>query len=801
MKLPLSWLKEHLDFDASTDRVAEVLTMLGLEVESVLDRGKALAGFVVAYIVEARPHPDADRLKVCRVDTGAGTVEVVCGAPNARTGMKAVFAAAGMRIPAMGFELKKTKIRGVESNGMLLSEREMGLSDEHAGIVDLPADAAVGAPAAAALGLSDPVIDVAITPNRGDCLGVRGIARELAAAGLGRLKPLIVSPVPGMFKSGVGVTLAFDPANADACPCFVGRLVQGVTNGESPAWLKERLVAVGLRPISTLVDITNYMTMGLNRPLHVFDADRIRGGLTVRLARPGERLVALNGKDYSLDSYMTVIADDGGPEALGGVIGGDPTGCNEKTRSVFIESAYFDPVRTAATGRKLNIISDARYRFERGIDPAFLVDGMEIATRLMLDLCGGEASEVMIVGDPPRAGRPIPLRTDRVRTLGGLDMAVTEIESILAALGFAVERTADGVAATPPSWRHDIVGEACLVEEVVRIGGYDRVVAVPPKREDALPRPARSPGQRRRSQVRRRLAARGLVEAVTFSFLAKADADLFGGVAEILRLANPISADLDTMRPSLLPNLIKAVGRNADRGFADAHLFEVGPSFSGTRPEDQMMVAAGVRAGHMGPRNWAERPRAADVFDVKSDALAALAELGVPVQAAQIEATVRGWYHPGRSATLRLGHKTLLAEFGEIHPRVLDAMGVKGPVVGFEVYLDAAPKPKARTSAARAPLVLSPYQPVERDFAFVVGADVAAQEIVAAAKGAVTDLISDIRIFDVFTGESIATDRKSIAISVTLQPIKATLTETEIEAVADKIVRAVVERTGAELRS
>jgi phenylalanyl-tRNA synthetase beta chain len=800
MKIPLSWLRDYLDFEASADTVAEKLTMLGLEVESVLDRGKSLAGFIVAEVVEARPHPDADRLRVCRVFTGADTLDVVCGAPNARTGMKGVFAGVGLHIPGTGIDLKKTKIRGVESNGMLLSEREMGLSDEHAGIVDLPSDAPVGASAAMVMGLDDPVIDVAITPNRGDCLGIRGIARELAAGGVGRLKPLAASPVPGTFKSPIDVTLAFDPAEAHACPYFVGRLVRGVVNGESPKWLKDRLAAVGLRPISALVDITNYMTIGLNRPLHVFDAAKISGGLTVRLAKDGERLAALNDKEYALDSEMTVIADNQDALALGGVIGGETSGCSASTRDVFIESAYFDLIRTAATGRKLNIISDARYRFERGIDPAFVIDGLEIATRMVQDLCGGDASERVVAGAPPPPPKSIRLRPDRVQKLGGLDLPSGQSADILAKLGFAVERSVDAVTATPPTWRHDIVGEACLVEEVVRIAGYDRVPAIAPVRTDALPAPSLSPVQRRRYQARRRLAARGMIEAVTFSFLPRAQADLFGGVAETLILANPISADLDSMRPSLLPNLIAAAGRNADRGIEDAALFEVGPAFQGTQPGEQQIVAAGLRAGRISPRDWAQKSRVADVFDAKADVLAVLAELGLPAGAARLAADAPDWYHPGRSGTFRIASKSVLAQFGEINPRVLAAMGVKGPMVGFEVFLDNGPKPKAKASAARPPLVLSQYQAVERDFAFVMGDDIAADTVIAAAKGAVPELVSTARVFDVFVGEAVGEGRKSLGVSVVLQPTKATLTEDEIEAAADKIVRAVAERTGAELR-
>ncbi len=540
MKFTFSWLKEHLDTREPADMIAEKLTMLGLEMEGLTDRAAGLGDFVVARVTEARPHPNADKLTICKVDTGTGSFDVVCGAPNARAGMKGVFAAAGCHIPGTDITLKKATIRGVESNGMLLSEREMGLSDDHAGIVELPEDAPVGALAVDVMGLSDPVFDVGITPNRGDCLGVRGIARDLAAAGLGELKPLATDAVPGTFKSPIGVVMDFDPETADACPYFVGRYVRGVRNGESPQWLKDRLLAVGLRPISVLVDITNYMTIGLNRPLHVFDADTVRGGLHVRLARPGERMVALNEKEYELDPDMTVIADDAEPEALGGVMGGLRTACTGGTVNVFVESALFDPVRTAKTGRKLGLNSDARYRFERGVDPAFALPGMEIATRLIVELCGGEASEIVIAGAEPEWRRAVPLRLDRPRMLAGVDVPAGETRRILGALGFSAEGTGDMPQVEVPSWRGDIVGEACLVEEVVRVYGYDRIPTTAMTRETALPKPALAPEQRSRSVARRTLAGRGLVEAVTYSFVSSDLAALFGGRSEALRLGNPI---------------------------------------------------------------------------------------------------------------------------------------------------------------------------------------------------------------------------------------------------------------------
>ena len=557
MKFTLDWLREHLETDASIDDICERLTMNGHEVEGVEDRAKGLEEFVVARIVEANQHPDADRLRVCTVDYGADQpIQVVCGAPNAKTGLLGVFAREGLYIPGTGITLRKAEIRGVASSGMMVSEREMMISEDHDGIIEFPDDHAIGSSAVEALGLSDPVIEIKITPNRGDCLGVRGIARDLAAAGLGTLRPLPSGPVNGSFDSPIKVHIDLDADNRKACPYFVGRYVKGVKNAESPKWLKDRLEAIGLRPISALVDITNFMTFAYNRPLHVFDADKVTGDIHVRFATDGEKLRALNEKEYTLDPTMTVIADEAKAEALGGVMGGEESGCTDETVNVFVEAAYFDPVRTAATGRKLNLQSDARFRFERGIDPAFLVDGMEVATRMILDLCGGEPSELVIAGDEPDWKRPIDLRLERVRTLGGVEVPADEVERILSVLGFGIERDGEVFHAQAPSWRPDIVGEACLVEEVVRIHGYDRIPPVRFRAGDNLPESAYSVAQTRRNTARRALAARGLVEAVTYSFLPAAHADLFGGIKDGLRLVNPISSDLDVMRPSVLPNLI-----------------------------------------------------------------------------------------------------------------------------------------------------------------------------------------------------------------------------------------------------
>ncbi len=803
MKFTLAWLKEHLETDAAPTAIAETLTMIGHEVESIDDPGARFASFIVGYVKEARPHPNADRLQVCLVETGQGEVQVVCGAPNARTGMKGVFAPAGSLIPGTGTKLKAGKIRGEASNGMLLSEREMGLSDEHEGIIDLPQEAALGAPAAEALGLGDSVFDVSITPDRGDCLGVHGLARDLAAAGLGRLKPFDETPVPGTFASPVAWRRDLPGAAADACPFVAGRTFRNVRNGPSPKWLQDRLRAIGLRPISALVDITNFVTYDLNRPLHVFDVDKIAGDLVMRLARSGEEIAALDGRSYRLDPEMVVIADDTGPQGIGGVMGGEASGCTETTRNVFLEVALFDPARVAATGRKLGILSDARYRFERGIDPRSAIWGAEVAARLIGELCGGEASEVVHAGTLPETHRQVILRPARVAALGGVDVAVTEQTRILTDLGFDVAGSGAALSVSVPLWRSDVDGEADLVEEVLRIHGYDNIPTVALTRETALPHPVVTLAQRRVSLARTALARRGLSEAVTFSFISEDLARPFGGARDELRLVNPISADLDIMRPSVLPGLAAAAARNADRGTSDVALFEVGPQYADVTPTGQARVAAGLRAGAAAPRHWAGASRGVDAFDGKGDALAVLGACGAPVENLQATADAPVWYHPGRSGVLRLGPK-VLANFGELHPRILSALDLRGPVAAFEVFLDAVPVPKAGKGGdgrQRPALVLSPFQAVARDFAFIVDENLPAEKLLRAAKGADKALITKVELFDVYAGKGVDEGKKSLAIAVTLQPTTHTLTDAEIEAVAAKIVAQVSRVTGGVLRA
>jgi phenylalanyl-tRNA synthetase beta chain len=796
MKTTLSWLKSHLDTAASAADIAERLVMLGHDVEGIEDRAAALAGFVVARVVKAEPHPNADRLRVCTVNAGAGEVQVVCGAPNARTGMTGVFGPAGVHIPKTGAVLAESMIRGVASRGMLMSAAELALGEDHSGIIELPDDAPVGTPYAQLLGLDDPVIDLKVTPNRADCLGVRGIARDLAAAGMGTLKALDATPVEGRFRSPIGINIA----DLKACPLFLGRHIRGLVNRASPRWLSDRLESIGLRPISALVDITNFVTFDLDRPLHVFDAGKLNGGLTVRFARPGESLLALNGRLYDLDAEITAIADDNGVQSLGGVIGGEMTGVTAATTEVFVEAALFDPIRTAATGRRLEIASDARYRFERGVDPAFVATGLEIGTRLILELCGGEPSEIVVAGAEPQWQRHYKLRPERMSGLGGLHVPPDVSRAILEALGCAVGAAAEhdgSLDVSPPSWRGDIEGEADLVEEVLRVKGYDDVPAVPLPRDTVVSRPAIEPARRRSELVRRSLAGRGLVEAVTFSFISADLAERFGGAKPELRLVNPISAELDAMRPSVLPGLVEAARRNADRGFPNVALFELGPLYRDDRPEGQVNVAAGLRAGQVRPRDWRELARAADLYDAKADALAALAAAGAPLGNIQASADPPPWYHPGRAGRLRLG-PTELGHFGELHPLLLGQLDVKGPVAAFEVFLDAVPLPRA--GRARALLKLSVFQPVERDFAFVVDQGVPAETLLRAARGVDRKLVTDIRLFDVYEGKGLPDGKKSLAISVTLQPQDATLTDAEIEAFSKRLVAAVEKATGGTLR-
>lgn len=792
MKFTLGWLKEHLDTEASLNEITDKLTALGLELEGVEDPGEKFAPFNVAYVESAEKHPDADRLKVCIVDTGSEKIQVVCGAPNARTGMKAIFAPAGSYVPGTDMVLKKGKIRGEESNGMLVSEREMGLSDEHDGIIDLPEDTAVGTPFTDVFDMNDPVIDIALTPNRADCAGIRGIARDLAAAGMGTLKPLKNDPVKGNGKSSVGVKISAP----EQCPLFMGRLIKGIENKESPTWMQNRLKAIGLRPISALVDITNYVSIDLCRPLHVYDADLLKGDIDVRLAEGGESFDALNDKTYTLTEGMTAITDDSGVLGLGGIVGGVSTGCTEGTKNVFLECAYFDPYAIAKTGRALQVDSDARYRFERGADPEFTIEGIEIATQMILDLCGGEASDVVQAGDVPSWKRDIEFDPAFTKKLSGMDVPSDQQVSILESLGFAV----NGSAVTPPPWRGDVMGKPDLVEEVIRVVGYDKIEAISVRSTDAISTSAETVGITRARLARSALAARGLSESVTWSFMSKELATEFGSNDNALTLSNPINSEWDHMRPSILPNLIQAAVSNSDKGNGDVALFEVGPTFQSVKPDGQQIVATGLRYGDAGDRHWsgAEANRSNDVYDVKADAVAALAAMGAPTGNLQTAREASDYFHPGRSAVLKLG-KNVMAQFGEIHPAILDQMDIKGNVVGFEVFLDAIPTAK-RKGPAKPLLQASAFQPVERDFAFIVDENVEVETMTRAAIGAERNLISNVSVFDIYQGKGVDDGKKSVAINVTLQPVKQTLTDSEIEGISQKIIDAVSSKTGAALR-
>jgi phenylalanyl-tRNA synthetase beta chain len=797
MKFTLSWLKDHLDTTASIDEITYALTDLGLEVEGVENPAAKLADFTLGYVQTAEKHPDADRLNVCQVETDEGVMQIICGAPNARAGITVVVAKPGVYVPGIDTTIGVGKIRGVESFGMMASEREMELSEEHDGIIELPSgkpgDRFIDWLAENDPAKVDPVIEIAITPNRPDALGVRGIARDLAARGLGKLKPRDCDAVEGSFASPI--TVSIDDDTLDGCPVFYGRVIRGVKNGPSPQWLQDCLRAIGLRPISFLVDVTNYFTFDRNRPLHVFDADKVKGNLRVHRAKGGEEIAALDEKTYTLQAGQMVISDDSGVESIAGIMGGEATGVTEETVNVFIESAYWDPVQIAYAGRALKINSDARYRFERGVDPAWTPYGIEHATRMILDHAGGEASEVVVAGQVPDTSRAYKLDAAKVQSLVGMTIPESDQRQTLTALGFQL----DGDMAQVPSWRPDVQGEADLVEEVARIASLTQLQGKPlPRLTTGVPRPVLSPMQRRVVTARRTAAALGYNECVTYSFIDQASAALFGGGTDETRLENPISSDMSHMRPDLLPGLLQAAARNQARGFADMALFEVGPAFSGGEPGEEQIMVSGLLVGRTGPRDVHGAARAVDVFDAKADAEAVLAAIGAPAKV-QILRGADEWWHPGRHGKICLGPKKVLGVFGEVHPRVLAAMDVKGPAMAFTIYPAEVPLPR-KSGATRPALQISDLQAVERDFAFVVDADVEALTLVNAAKGADKNLIDDVRVFDEFIGGSLGEGKKSLAITVRLQPSDKTLKDADIEAVGAKVVEKVTKATGGVLR-
>ncbi len=795
MKFTLSWLKEHLQTDASIDELVERMTMIGIEVEDVDDPSSKLGAFSVARIISAAKHPNADKLQVCQVETKLGQLEVVCGAPNARAGLVTVFAPIGTYIPGSGITLEARPVRGVVSNGMLCSGAELELDTDADGIMELDASLAVGTPLVDALHLADPVIDIEVTPNRPDWLGVVGIARDLAATGVGKLVTKSILPVPGRFASPQKVATEA-PA---ACPMFSARLIRGVKNGPSPEWLQRRLRAIGLRPRSALVDITNYIAYDRGRPLHVYDASKLKGVVRARMGKAGESFKALDGNAYDVTPEQCVIADDQAVLGFGGIIGGEESGSSEATVDVLLESAYFDPTLTHQTGRATGISSDAQYRFARGVDSGFVVPGLELATRMILDLCGGEPSEVMVSGDELPAPKAVTFDPDRVRTLAGIDVSATRTRAILKALGFETSAEGQGkkLIVEPPTWRRDVEGSADLVEEVARIEGFDKLPLNEAPRAAGYRAPAASVGESRLRVGRRAAAALGYLEAITWSFCPRAHAQAFGGGAERMMLANPINAELDCMRPSSLPNLLVAAQQNANRGFDDARLFEAGPVYRDDSDAGQeRVIAAAWRARP--PRHWRAAPQP-DIFDVKRDVLTILEALGAPVASLQTGADAPAWWHPGKSGVLKLGNK-VMAIFGEVHPRALKALDVEEPALAFEIFVDAIPAPRAKGTRAKPALEKFEQMPLTRDFAFIVDDAKPAADVVRAALGADKALIADVSLFDVYRGERMAAGKKSLAIEVTLQPREKTLTDAEIEAVSAKIVAAVMKATGGTLR-
>ncbi len=803
MKFTLSWLKQHLETTATLDQIVEALTRIGLEVEGVENPGEKLAAFKIAKVLSAERHPQADKLQILSVDAGNGPLQVVCGAPNARAGLVGVFGAPGAYVPGLDVTLKLASIRGVESNGMMCSTRELELGEDHDGIIELPADAPIGTAYPDYAGLTDPVIDVAITPNRQDCMGVRGIARDLAAAGLGTLTPLTFDTFT---SEGTGPDVRTD--DTAGCPAFFAQTVTGVTNGESPEWMRRSLIAIGQKPISALVDISNYLMIDLGRPLHVYDRAKLSGGLVARKANDGEQVVALNGKTYMLDATMTVIADDTAVHDIGGIMGGEHSGVSAGTTDVLIECAYFDPDHIARTGQKLTLTSDARSRFERGVDPAFLEDGLAIATALVLHICGGTASDVTRSGEPPLEPRVIHYDPRLSADLGGLHVAPERQARTLLSLGFTIGaiQSADAFSdalfstiegkwpVTVPTWRRDVDGPADLVEEVVRIEGIDNIPSTPLPRMPGVAKPTATPEQKLERRARRAAAARGLDEAVTWSFLSEAEAAPFGGGA--WTLANPISEDLKVMRPSLLPGLLAAIGRNLKRGQQSVRLFEIGRRYLADAERATLGV---VLAGDRRPRGWRDGKAAAfDAYDAKAEALALLAASGAPVDNLQVMGEAGDAWHPGQSGTLRLGPKTVLASFGMLHPSVLKAFDLDGAVAAVEVYLDAMP-PKRASGFARPAYTPPALQAVRRDFAFLVPAALATDTLVRAVKGADKVAIVSARVFDVFTGAGVDDGHKSVAVEIVLQPTAKSFTDEEIKAIADKVVAAAAKQ-GASLR-
>ncbi|MDP1723241.1 MAG: phenylalanine--tRNA ligase subunit beta [Alphaproteobacteria bacterium] len=799
MKFTLSWLKDHLDTNITLDNLLIELVNLGLEVESVEDKSKGLENFVIVEILTVAPHPNADRLRLCNVTTGTKAYDVVCGAPNVYEGMKTVFADIGTFVPGLNTTLKKAEIRGVPSHGMLCSAQELLLGGDANGIMDLPKDVEIGQRLVDYLGLTDPVIDVSVTPNRPDWLAVRGIARDLAAKKLGTLKPMPMKALPVVgFKPSIKVHFKFEEDVKNACTLFMGRLIKNVQNKESPEWLKKKLIGIGLRPISAIVDITNFLTHDLCRPLHIFDADKIKGSLELRMSRDGETLEAIDNKTYNLDDGMTVITDDTGIISLAGIMGGLSTSCDLTTQNVFLEAALFDPIRTAQTGRKLGILSDARYRFERGIDPESVRVGVDYGTQLILEICGGEISDIVVTGKESLPSKEIYIRPKRFTQMTGIDLASDKIEKILKNLGCDIKQTGEKITLVPPSWRLDLQSEIDLIEDVLRLHGYHHLPTASMPKGEGIPKAILTPSQKRRQDARRYLANRGLLEIVTYSFMSQKKALLFGAINESIILSNPISADLDYMRPSILPNIMDVLVRNTARNNADLGLFEIGPIYKDDTPDGQLMMASGMRMGKTNTKHWLQVPRSFDVYDVKADFLSVLGLFGIKEEQIQFKQNAASWYHPGRSGSYYFGGKTLLGYFGEIHPKIQKEFDLANPVYGFEIFMDAVPFLEKKKS--KMALELSSFQMVGRDFAFILDNNVQAQDVIKIAKNIDKNLVQEVTIFDVYQGDKLPIGKKSIALNLKLQSKDRTLKDDEIDIISTNLIREMKEKLGGQIR-
>lgn len=804
MKFTVSWLKEHLDTECSSKEILEKLNMIGLEVESYANPKKLYEDFSVCKVISLEKHPDANKLNKCLLDTKNGHVSVICGANNVKVGMKAVFAPVGTYVPGLDIYLKSTKIRGIQSDGMLVSEKELLLSDEHDGIIELDNKAEVGLSIDNFFDLGDEVIEIGVTPNRSDALGVNGIARDLSASGIGSIKQSVINEVKE--KIICDKSFSIDPLlekEENITASF--RLIKNVNNVESPKWLQDRLKSIGLRPISSLVDITNYLTFDSCRPLHVFDADKIGRDIYIRKAISGEKIQTLDDSEYNLDPSVTVIADDQGADSIAGIIGGVRTSCGIDTKNVLIESAIWDKINTAETGRKLGIITDARYRYERGVDPDFIVSGIEIATNMIQDICGGEASEIISLGEYKPDNKIINFNISEIERLVGISVDKESVIKILDKLGFMVKDMNENLSIKAPSWRHDISEKACIVEEIIRIIGTDKIQSKPLAKNTKIKTKILSNMQNRRRTGRRALASRGMVEAITWSFIPHNHAVIFGGGQKKLQLINPISSELNTMRPSLFPNLIASAKRNHDRGLRDISLFELGQCYKGVNPEDQVDNAAGIRFGNAlgmgGSGDWREPKREYNVFDVKEDVITLLAVLGMAENKYQLSTETPPWYHPGKSGVLRQGPKNIIAYFGEIHPRVIKKFGLSGSLLGFEVMLNNIPDLKNKLSLSRGRFHLSDLMSVSRDFAFVVDEEINADKLIKVIKNIDQKIISEVKLFDVYRGKNIDSNKKSIAVEVKMQPEKLTFTDQEIDAISSKIIKEVSNSLGAVLRS